>query len=172
MDPFLGEIRAFAFGRIPYGWLPCDGRQMAVNQYQALFALLGNRYGGNGTTYFNLPDLRGRAPLHFGQDSGGRVVPIAEQGGTETVALTHFEMPAHNHGMLATSATATTNVPTNAALATCADTTHVYGTPAPGALLASAAVSDSGAGDGHENMQPSLAVSFCIATIGIFPTRN
>lgn len=172
MEPFLGEIRAFSFGHIPQGWLPCDGRQMSIQQNQALFSLLGNRYGGNGTTSFNLPDLRGRTPIHFGQGPGNQIISLAELGGTESVTLTLSEMPQHTHGVLATNNTASTNVPTAAALAASANTINAYSTPTPGAFLAPGAVTDNGSGQGHENMQPSLTVSFCIATSGIYPSRN
>lgn len=166
MEPFLGEIRPFAFGFTPKGWLSCDGRQMNVMQNQALYALLGNRYGGNGNTTFNLPDLRGRTPLGC-----GATTPLAQQGGTETVALTAAQVPSHAHAVLATSTAASTAAPGGGALANLPTGTNAYAAPNSSTLNA-AAVSTSGASQGHENMQPALAVNWCIATSGLFPTRN
>ena len=97
MEPFLGEIRAFAFSRVPNGWLPCDGRQLQIQPNVALFALLGIRYGGDGKTTFNLPDLRGRAPIGAGQGTGLSNRVLADMGGAETHTLTINEMPRHDH---------------------------------------------------------------------------
>ena len=171
MEPFVGEIRAFAFGQIPKGWAPCNGSLMAISQNSALFSLLGVRYGGDGKATFGLPDLRGRTPIGYGQ-VGGVNVPLGNAAGVETVALTTDQVPSHAHAVRATSAIASTNVPNGNLLAQApAATVPAYAAPTS-ATLAAAAVAPSGAGVAHENMQPSLAVSWCIATTGLYPSRN
>lgn len=166
MDPFLGEIRAFAFDRIPNGWLPCDGRELTVQQNVALYALLGKRYGGNGTTTFALPDLRGRTPLGW-----SATLPLAQKDGLEGVALTTDQVPSHTHAAFGSTAAASTAAPSAAALATLPTGTNAYAAPGTTTLNA-AAVSTSGGSAPHPNMQPSLVVSWCIATTGLFPSRN
>lgn len=165
MEPFLGEIRAFAFGIIPSGWLPCQGQLLPVNSNMALFSLLGNRYGGDGKTTFALPDLRGRTPLGFSATK-----PQAQQDGSETVTLTRSQVPAHTHQVKASSATASTNAPSSNTLAVL--TSNAYATPDAVATLNMAAVSTAGGDAPHPNMQPSLVVSWCIATRGIYPPRS
>jgi microcystin-dependent protein len=96
-DPFVGEIRAVAFSFAPVGWALCNGQTMPINQYQALFALLGTTYGGNGTTTFQLPDLQGRVPLHAGSGSGLPVYVQGEKAGAPSVVLTQQQLPTHTH---------------------------------------------------------------------------
>lgn len=166
MEPFLGETRAFAFGITPKGWLPCDGRLLAIQQNQALFSLLGVAYGGNGNTTFGLPDLRGRTPLGY-----GGAVAMGTQSGSETVALTAAQVPAHTHAVYASTATASIAAPSTASLATL-PTATAYAAPNGSDALAAGAVALSGGDQPHENMQPSLAVNWCIATTGLFPSRS
>ncbi|WP_202758868.1 phage tail protein [Delftia acidovorans] len=166
MDPFLGEIRAFGFGLIPKNWLPCDGRLMPVSTNQALFALLSVRYGGNGTTTFGLPDLRGRVPLGFSAND-----QLGLLNGTETVTLSVNQIPQHTHSVSCSSTVATTSDPTNAVMAEAAGGLGAYGVP-NGSFLAPTAVALGGGSQPHQNMQPSLVVNWCIAISGIFPARN
>lgn len=169
MDPFVGEIRAFAFGIIPKDWLPCDGRTLNVNQYVALFSLLSNRYGGNGSSTFALPDLRGRTPLGF-----SATIPQGQKDGSETVTLTAAQVPPHTHQVKGSSATASTNAPSTHAMAVLASGAgNAYAAPdAAAATLNVAAVTTSGGSAPHPNMQPSLAVNWCIATNGLYPPRQ
>lgn len=171
MDPFIGEIRAFAFGQIPKGWALCNGSLLAVAQNQALFSLLGTRYGGNGQTTFALPDLRGRTPVGYGQVAGVSL-PLGTSAGAETVALTGTQVPSHTHALRGTSELASTNNPAGGVLAQTANTASAAYAAPGSATLAAAAVASSGAGLAHENMQPSLAVSWCIAIVGLYPSRN
>lgn len=168
MDPFIGEIRAFAFGMIPKGWAVCNGALLAIAQNQALFSLLGTRYGGNGQTTFALPDLRGRTPI---QTQIG-TLPLGLSGGSETVALTTAQVPSHSHALRGTTSLATTNNPANGVLAQTANAASAAYAAPGSATLAATAVASSGAGLAHENMQPSLVVNWCIAVNGIFPSRN
>lgn len=166
MDPFLGEIRAFAFGIIPTGWLPCDGRTLTVSQNAALFSLLGNRYGGDGRTTFALPDLRGRTPLGF-----SATIPQGQKDGSETVTLTAAQVPPHTHQVQGSAATASSNAPATHTLAVLPTGTAYAAPAAPAATLNVAAVATSGGSAPHPNMQPALAVNWCIAATGPYPPR-
>ncbi|ATH12109.1 phage tail protein [Delftia acidovorans] len=166
MEPFLGEIRAFAFGQVPRGWLLCNGAILPINTNQALFALLGTQYGGNGSTTFGLPDLRGRTPIGYG---GSVVLGLID--GTENVTLTPSQMPQHTHQLLSSAAVATTNVPGGNVMAEAANGLSAYGAPT-NSFMAATAVDISGGSQPHQNMQPSLVINWCIASSGIFPSRN
>jgi len=168
-DPFLAEIRVFPYNFAPAGWQPCEGQLLPISQNTALFSLLGTTYGGDGRSTFALPDLRGRFPMGVGQGPGLSDRDIGEQVGSETVSLTTAQMPLHNHGLRATS-TANTSNPSGAALANVATSGPAYRTP--GVLVASgSSLASAGGNQPHENRQPALALTFCIATQGIFPPR-
>src|SRR5690349_18654375 len=102
-DPFLGEIRLFAFPRVPVGWLACSGQTLPISQFDALYTILGTTYGGDGTQTFNLPDLRGRVPLGQGQAPGGAAYVLGEIAGEDEHTLIQTEMPAHSHSLLAST---------------------------------------------------------------------
>jgi microcystin-dependent protein len=178
-DAYLGEIRTFAFGTVPNGWRKCDGSLLPVNTNQALYSLLGNRFGGTYPTNFALPDLRGRVPVHP-QPSQPDANEIGEKGGAEAVALTLSTMAAHNHIYAATTVNGTANGPglnSNRVLAT-----NSVAPPSGEAVYAAAggaavvlgpdACTPTGGGAAHNNVQPSLAVNFCICTSGYYPPRN
>lgn len=118
MDPFVGEISYVAFNYAPDGWLQCDGQVLPVNQYNALFSLIGNTYGGNGSTTFALPDMRGRVPVHRGQHPGGSMFTLGQTGGAENTALTVNNLPAHNHTATATSVSTSAVAPGASATST------------------------------------------------------
>src|ERR687888_1120906 len=111
MDPFVAEIRIFAFNFAPKGWAFCDGQLLPLSQNTALFSLLGTTYGGNGKSNFALPDLQGRAPMHPGQGPGLSLHDLGETGGSETVTLLQSEMPAHPHAMSANADPADLRIP-------------------------------------------------------------
>ena len=167
-EPFVGQILAVAFDFAPRNWAKCDGQLQQIDQNSALFSLLGTYFGGNGSTNFALPDLRGRAPLGMGQ-GGGRTYPLGLRGGSESVTLVPDHLPTHNHLVQGSNAPASTDSPNGTTLAT---GSNAYAAPAANATLNAAAVAPSGASVPHENMQPSLAVNWCIATIGIYPSRD
>lgn len=170
-EPFIGEIRLFSFDFAPQSWATCDGQLLNISQNQALFALLGTTYGGDGTTTFNLPDLRGRTPLH-----PNATYPEGVKGGAETVALAATsQLPTHTHALCANSADGSTNVPAGNVLADVKeDAKLAYATTkaSPAATLSAGTIASAGSSAGHNNMQPSLTVNYCIALIGIWPSRN
>jgi len=164
-EPFLGQISIFGFAFAPSGWAQCVGQLLPINQYPALFALLGTTYGGNGSTTFALPDLRSRIPMHAGGNySQGQI------GGTESVALTVAQIPAHTHQANCNSApNALSPLGNFWAADTAGDSPYAS---APNSQLAPAAIGSQGIGQGHTNMAPYTDLNFCIAMQGIFPSRN
>lgn len=167
-EPFFGEIRMCAFNFPPKGWATCDGQLLAISQNQALFSLLGTTYGGNGQTTFGLPDMRGRSPIHFGSAN-----PLGQSAGAESVALAQSQLPTHAHGVRASSDLAATTNPAGGLMgAKGRGGADVYAPATNLTPLAPAAVGTAGGGQAHDNMQPSLVVSFVIALQGIFPSRN
>lgn len=177
-DPFIGEIRPFAGGYAPQGWLACDGNTVAINIYQALYTLLGTTFGGNGSTTFGLPDLRGRVAIHRGQGTGLSNFAYASIGGTTTVTLSPSQMPPHTHQLYASSTPATTATPgPTVTFGTVADTNLFYvdGTKTiKGAAtnFSSSAISQVGGNQSHTNTMPSLAQTYIICWNGIFPSFN
>jgi microcystin-dependent protein len=171
-EQFLGEIRLFPIGFAPKGWAYCEGQTLSIANNSALYSLLGVTYGGNGTTTFNLPDLRGRVPIGINLDPGkGTVYLQGQSAGEAAHTLTVNEMPAHNHGVSASSNDKNLlNAPTNNVWAA-VTSPYTTGTGAPVGMNREALAS-SGGSQPHNNMQPYLAMSFCIATTGIYPSRS
>jgi microcystin-dependent protein len=169
-DPFLSEIRIVGFNFAPRGWAFCDGQLLPINQNQALYALLGTMYGGDGRTTFALPDMRGRTPLHFGQGPGLSQRLIGSKAGTENHTLSVDEIPEHNHTLNASSQVGNTNLPGGNVMA--ATPAQIYRNPTNLIPLDSGSLTSSGSGGSHNNMQPYLTLSFCIALQGVFPSRD
>ncbi len=165
-EPFLSEIRIMSFVFAPKGWALCNGQFLPINQNQALFALLGTTYGGNGQTTFALPDLRGRIPIHRGSGH-----TLGEKGGEQAHTLTIAEMPAHNHFVSAMNSSATATAPDNTVVFANSPSA-AYGTPTNLVAMSPSMVSAVGGSQAHLNMQPFLTLSFCIALQGIFPSQN
>jgi microcystin-dependent protein len=170
-EPFLGEIRQFAMGYAPQGWAPCNGQILPIAQNQALFALLGTVYGGNGQTTFALPDLRGRVGVGAGMDPGLPPVSQGQVGGEETHTLTINELPAHTHMVIASTKPADAVSPNNAVWAT-TSSPNPYGPAASLTAMSASAIGQAGSSQPHTNLQPFVVVNFCIALQGIFPSRN
>ena len=169
-EPFLSEIRIVSFNFAPKGWAFCNGQLLPINQNQALFSLLGTTFGGNGQTTFALPNLQGKTPIHVGN---GHV--LGETGGQEAHTVTMSEMPQHLHFFNATSVQASQadgNVPGNTKMLSQSIGDLFYASPGNSVAMAPSAVSNVGGSQPHLNMQPYLALSFCIALQGIFPSPN
>jgi microcystin-dependent protein len=165
MTPFIGQLMAVAFGFPPKGWTFCTGQLLSISQNQALFALLGTAFGGNGQTTFALPDLRGRAAVGIGQGSGLQNYTMGEVAGAESVTLTIATLPFHGHNFQASATDPTLGSPDGAVLGKFAMYANQGSESMP-------AISTAGANQPHENRQPYLAVNWCIALTGIFPSRN
>jgi microcystin-dependent protein len=155
-----------SFGFAPRGWAACDGQLLAINQNQALFSILGTTYGGDGRTTFALPNLRGRVPVHTSSSFS-----LGQQGGEASHTLTTNETPTHTHAWNASSAPATSGSPANAVLAASVGTA-AFAPPSSLVAMDPSGVAPAGGSQPHENTQPYLTVSFCIALQGIFPSRN
>ncbi|MCL4835248.1 MAG: tail fiber protein [Caldilineaceae bacterium] len=168
-EPFLGEIRMMAFNFAPNGWSQCGGHILPIAQNQSLYSLLGTTYGGDGETTFGLPDLRGRAPIHFGSRDE-EAIALGEKGGAESHTLTTAEMAAHSHGAQARAAAADVGAPPGNAWA--AQTTNAYAATPPDGALHSGAITSTGGGQSHTNIQPYLTLNFCIALQGLFPSSE
>lgn len=162
-EPFLGEIRLFAFNVIPRDWAPCQGQLLQIRQYQALYALLGVVYGGDGVTTFGLPDLRGRVPLHISPD-----YRLGAAGGESAHALTVNEMPSHTHQVAASNALASSIPPAGNIWP---QSVNTYSADGPNVQMGPNAISVAGGSQPHNNMQPYMTLSFCIALSGSFPSR-
>jgi microcystin-dependent protein len=169
LDPYLGEIALFAGNFAPRGWAFCNGQLLPINQNQALFAILGTTYGGNGQTTFALPDLRNRVPIHQGQGPGLTNRVLGEVVGAASHTLLITELPAHSHVLRGSSAVGTVVGPAGAYAARNAAQIPQYGTVADVAM-ASTAIGTTGASQPHDNHQPCLAVNFIIALQGVFPS--
>src|SRR6478609_2582952 len=176
MTPFLGEIVMFGGDFPPKGWALCQGQSLSIAQNTALFSLLGTTYGGNGTTTFALPDLRGRAPIHLGQGPGLSNRVIGQLGGAEAVTLTLSQLPAHVHTSIGTAPAsgqpATETDPAGHVFAVPADGSSAYATSSNAQLGGVETSGSSGGSQPHENLQPYLCVNFIIATEGVFPSQN
>ncbi|WP_286265885.1 phage tail protein [Thalassotalea atypica] len=168
-EPFLAEVKIVGFNFSPRGWALCDGQILPINQNQSLYSLLGTAYGGDGRTSFALPDMRGRTPMHVGDG-----ISQGERSGDENHILQESEIPAHTHQARASSATASSSSGTGNLLGVGAGGRRPltpYGSLTQTAALTGNQVSTTG-GQGHNNMQPYLALNFVIALQGLFPSRN
>jgi microcystin-dependent protein len=174
-QPFIGEVRAFGFHFAPVGWALCDGRQLPIQQYAALFSVIGTYYGGNGTTTFALPNLQNSAPMHWGNGAGLTPTQIGQVQGQPSVTLQVMQLPPHNHMIQSAQGSGT----------------QLVGTPGPTVWLGNSQPADAylatntldsafspkaigyqGGSQAHNNVQPLLAVNICIALNGIFPSRG
>jgi len=177
-EPFVAEIRAFGFNFAPYQWAQCLGQIVSIQQYAALFSLVGTSFGGNGSTNFGLPNLQGTVPMHWGNGAGLSQYVLGEVSGTPTVTLNTNTMPMHNHTIQAAepaggSSGEETGTP---------GPTAWFGVSAPARLYVSSgtattplspkSITPSGGSQAHQNMQPYQAVSFCIALAGVYPSRS
>lgn len=174
---YVGEIRLFAFNQYaPANFLPCDGRTVRVSDYQALFSLIGTTYGGDGVSSFNLPDLRGRAPVNYGQMMGGSSYVLAQKAGAEQVALTSATVPPHSHTVSVTKVGAVDMVPNQVNAPGDVGANFYYCNEAQAGSTVQTTDKtvawDGGANQPHPNIQPSLVLAYAIAVQGLYPDFN
>lgn len=160
-EAYLGEIRIFAGNSAPDGWALCEGQELNVSQYSALYALIGNNYGGNANLTFNLPDLRGRVPVNSGAGPGLSNITLGSKFGSNTTTLVTSNLPAHSHSVSGTTTDATTNHPTDAILADTSTLDKEYAASTT-ANVFMAPTGITGSGEPFNNMQPSLGVTYII----------
>jgi microcystin-dependent protein len=172
----VAEIRVFPFNFAPKGWALCNGQLLPISQNAALFSLLGTNYGGNGTSTFGLPNLMGLAPMHHGQGPGLSSRVVGETGGEGSVVLTAADMPGHSHTVNVVAGVGDTASPADALFAEAQrQRTHPPAFTAvanANAALNAAAIANTGGSGAHNNLQPYLVFTFCIALVGVYPTRN
>ena len=171
-QPFVAEIRMFAGNYAPKYFALCYGQLVSIQQNQALFSLVGTYYGGNGTTTFQLPDLRGRVAMGVGQGPGLSIRVIGESVGTENHQLITSEMPQHTHTLNAVASGGNQPGPGGNLLTASDQRNSQYSNSAANTIMGPAAIAYAGSGFAHNNMQPSLALNFIIALFGVYPSRN
>ncbi|MCF3111448.1 tail fiber protein [Niabella sp. CC-SYL272] len=173
MEPFLGMIALFGFNFAPLGWTYCNGQLLPIAQNDALFALLGTTFGGDGITTFALPDLRGRVPIGMGASTPNTSNRnIGENGGTETATLTTANLPAHNHPVFAVAEAGDASAPAGAYLANTGTPDKEYRTTGTAVTMHANMVQPAGLQQPYAVIQPVLGLNFCISTEGIFPSRG
>jgi microcystin-dependent protein len=174
MDPFVAEIRIFAFNFAPKGWAFCDGQILPLSQNTALFSLLGTTYGGDGKSNFALPDMQGNAPMHPGQGPGLSLHDLGETGGSDTVTLLESEIPSHSHPWTASNADSTDQSPNQNLLASGLGGVTMYATAAsnPTVPMADNTLAPAGGDLPHNNLMPYLTLNFCISLQGVYPPRT
>ena len=171
-EPFLAEVRIVGFNFAPRGWAFCDGQILPINQNQSLYSLLGTTYGGDGRTSFALPDLRGRTPIHVGNSNGGGTHTLGQKSGAEIITLGAQEIPQHKHSVQASSAEGNTPIPQDHLLADSPAQLYRDYAGSTQTHLRAGTVANAGGSQAHNNMMPYLALNFCIALQGLFPSRN
>lgn len=173
MDQFIGEIRLFAGNFAPRGWAFCNGQLLPLSQYQALYAILGIVYGGDGRTTFAIPDLRGRVPVHSGYSEGPGVdkVEPGQKSGTNTNTLSIGNLPPHNHSIMASNQPGTSGDPSNNFPANSGSTDKEYAANA-NTVMNAQVTSPTGAGQPVNNMQPYLGLNYIISLTGVYPSRD
>lgn len=170
-QPYVGEIRMFAGNFAPAGWQFCDGSLLPISDFDTLFNLIGTTYGGDGQQTFQMPDLRGRLPIHLGTNAG-TTFSIGQPGGVEQVTLNVQQIPSHTHPMLASTNTGTASNPQGNVLDQMSGAILLYKDQSPAVALSPAVIGPVGGSQPHSNIQPSLCINFIISLFGIFPSQT
>jgi len=171
-EPYVGEIRLFAGTFAPVNWMFCDGSTLQISENSVLFDLIGTTYGGDGQTTFQLPDLRGRVPVHQGTGSTGTTYVMGGLGGVENVTLTLGQTPSHTHGLAAQSGAgaAVSNNPAQHVLA--AGSAEAFSAATPDSQLAATAIEAAGGNQPHPNLMPYQCLNYIISLYGVFPSQG
>lgn len=171
-DPYLGQIAFVPYNFVPKNWAACNGQLLPIAQNQALFSLLGTTYGGNGTTTFALPDMRGRVLVHEGQAPGGPTsYTMGQMGGTESVTLLVTQMPAHSHTVNAVTSEGNQNTPTNNLPADSKVLDKEYSDANANTTMKSTMVNPTGGTQPHENRPPFVTLKCIISLVGVYPSQ-
>lgn len=172
-EPFVAEVRIFGFNNvIPKNWAICDGSSVKIAQNTALFALIGISYGGDGKTYYNLPNVQGRVVVGAGQGPGLQNYTVGLTGGSTQVTLTSETLPTHNHSLFCLAPPGDTNLPSGSTVArTIGDNPYSAPGSTPPLQMDPSAIANTGGNAAHNNMQPYVVLNYCIALSGIFPPR-
>jgi microcystin-dependent protein len=170
MEPFIGQLMAAGFGFAPRGWALCNGQTLSIQGYQALFSLLGTTFGGNGINNFQLPNLQAKIPLSSGQLTGGSNYLLGQPGGEVAVTLLMNQVPPHSHLAMASTNSVSVLPPSGNALASNVGL-YVSG-QAPSPAMNANSIVPAGSSQPHENRQPFLVINWCIALVGVYPTRS
>jgi microcystin-dependent protein len=172
-EPFLGQIAFVPYNFVPKNWAECNGQLLSISQNTALFALLGTTYGGNGTTTFALPDMRGRVLVHNGQAPGGPTTyTMGQTGGAESVTLNITQMPSHNHTVNAVTAEGNQNIPTGSLPANTKVLDKEYSDTTADTTMKSTMLNNTGGNQPHENRPPFITLKCIISLTGVFPSQN
>jgi microcystin-dependent protein len=177
-QPYVGEIRALGFQFAPSQWAFCNGQPMPISQFDTLYAVIGTTYGGDGVNTFNLPNLQGQVPMHWGTGISGQTTTIGQAQGVTLVTLTQAQTPQHTHTITAQEEGPggdPEKVPVpgpNTWLGDANPSGLWNSTPTVNTALAGNAITPVGGSQPHDNMQPYLAINFCMSLFGIFPSRN
>lgn len=171
-NPYIGQIKMFAGNFAPAGWALCNGQLLPISENEALFAIIGTTYGGDGQTTFALPDLRGRVPMHTGTGAGLTTRVLGEMSGSETTTMTINQMPAHSHLVAGTTSDGNQSTPTGNIFANTKILDKEYSDAAADTTMKSVMVGNTGGNLPINNVQPFLAVNFIISLYGIFPSQN
>ena len=177
-QPYIGEIRAFGFNFAPVNWAFCNGQPMNISDNPTLFNVIGTTYGGDGVTTFNMPNLQGRVPMHWGTGPGG-TTQIGQPQGVTNVTLTTAQTPSHTHTISAAllpggGVVERTAAPNSNSYVSDSSPDTVYKDTSPtfDSQLAANTLSSVGGSQPHDNMQPYLAVNFCICLYGVYPSQT
>ncbi|MCD4718404.1 MAG: tail fiber protein [Desulfobacula sp.] len=170
-DPFVAQVKAFGFNFAPRGWAACNGQLLPIASNTALFSLIGTTYGGDGRTTTGLPDLQGRAVMHAGRGPGLTDRRLGQRGGVEAVTLSEAQIPSHTHTLRAYTGRGNRDTPERNVLAY-HPRNKQYSSAAPDVSMNTGSISRTGGSQSHENMSPYLTVNYCIALVGIYPSRN
>jgi microcystin-dependent protein len=171
-EPYLGQIALVGFNFAPQGWAFCNGQLLPIDQYTALFSLIGTTYGGDGQTTFALPDLRSRIPVHQGQGGGTSNYTMGQSGGSEQVTLTVAQVPSHTHQAQCFTGGSNSQSPVNGIWAQASSDMVYKGNQVGQANMAPGAIGPAGGNQPHPNLMGYQALNYIIALEGIYPSQS